>query len=98
MKKTLLFCFVCLSVSTVINAQNSNANSKNPTESIYTAIKPVDSKPYVFSNQLELDKKQASKKAVVLSEIKANANNPAMLKTLRENLWRLENATILTEK
>jgi len=96
MKKTTLLLFACLTVSTVINAQDSK--TKSTSQSIYTALKPVDAKPYVFGSQQELNDKQANKKGVVLSEIKANENNPEKLKTLREELWRIENATVINKK
>lgn len=99
MKKTTLLLFACLTVSTVINAQDSkNPKTNNASGSIYTPLKPIDASPYVFGTQQELNDKQANKKGVVLSEIKANANNPEKLKTLREDLWRIENATVLNKK
>jgi glucan phosphoethanolaminetransferase (alkaline phosphatase superfamily) len=98
MKKTILLLFACLTVSSAINAQDSNPKTKNASGSIYTALKPIDASPYVFGSQQELNDKQANKKGVVLSEIKANANNPEKVKTLREELWRIENATVITKK
>jgi glucan phosphoethanolaminetransferase (alkaline phosphatase superfamily) len=99
MKKTTLLLFACLTVSAAINAQDSkNPKTKNASGSIYTALKPIDASPYVFGSQQELNDKQANKKGVVLSEIKANANNPEKVKTLREELWRIENATVITKK
>ena len=85
MKKTTLLLFACLTLSTAINAQDSkNPKTKNASGSIYTALKPIDASPYVFGSQQELNDKQANKKGVVLSEIKANASNSNSMKMIKE--------------
>jgi hypothetical protein len=98
MKKKSLFVVAMLSLSMFCVAQNNPTSGKKSDAGVYTALKPADAKPYVFGNQQELADKQASKKGAVLSEIKANQNNPEKLKTLREDLWRIENATVLNKK
>jgi hypothetical protein len=99
MKNTTLLLFACFSLITVSNAQDSkNQKEKVVSENIYTPLKPADATSYVFGSQQELNDKQASKKGAILSEIKANANDPQKLKTLRESLWRIENATVQTKK
>ncbi len=99
MKKSTLLLFACLALFKISNAQDSkNQKAKVVSENIYTALKPADATPYVFGSQQDLNDKQASKKGAVLSEIKANANDPQKLQTLRESLWRIENATVQIKK
>ncbi len=60
-----------------------------------SAIKPQDAKPYVFSSKEELTAGVERKKEALLQEIKENSNNPEKALSLRESLWRLENAIVV---
>lgn len=60
-----------------------------------TAIKPTDAKPYVFSSKEELTAGVERKKEALIQEIKENFNNPEKALSLRESLWRLENAIVV---
>ncbi len=95
MKKKSLIVATLLTLSMFGVAQNKTVDNKKSEANIYTSIKPADATPYTFGTQAEMDAKQQNKKGVILSEIKANANKPEKLKTLREELWRVENAVII---
>jgi hypothetical protein len=93
MKKSLILVAGMLVLSLHGTAQDKKMANVN--ENIYTALKPADQKPYTFGSQAEMDAKRQSKKDAVIAEIKVNSNNPEKVKALREQLWRIENATVL---
>jgi hypothetical protein len=93
MKKTIVLMAAMLVSSLHGIAQDNKMAGVN--ENIYTALKPANPHPYVFGSQAEMDAKRQSKKDAVIAEIKANSGNPEKVKALREQLWRIENATVL---
>lgn len=59
---------------------------------LFKSIKPADGAPAVFANQAELDAKRADKIDKVKQRLMENKENPEMVKFLKEDLWRFENA------
>lgn len=94
MKKTIIALgFVVVNsfvYGQTINAETTQATITN-TE-LFTPLKPADGSPAVFANQAELQEKKAIKIANTKQKLIANRENPEMVKTLQEELWRFENA------
>jgi hypothetical protein len=93
MKKSLILVAGMLVLS--LHGAAQDKKMANVNENIYTALKPIHPHPYVFGSQEEMDAKRQSKKDAVIAEIKANSGNPEKVKALREQLWNIENATVL---
>jgi hypothetical protein len=99
MKKTVTIVFALFCITSTSKAQNNPNEKPNiVSENVYTPLKPANASAYIFATQEQYNQKTDSKKNAILSQIKSNIDNPEKVKVLRENLWRLENATIRTEE
>ncbi len=99
MKKSFLLFSALMTFSLVgLSQNNANTSVKKSTETIYTSLKPSDASPATFSSKELLDAKVPDKKQAILDQIKQNRSNPAMVKKLREDLWRFENAIVVPTK
>lgn len=97
MKKSFLLFSALMTFSLLgMSQNNANGSVKKNTETIYTSLKPSDASPATFSSKALLDAKVPSKKQAILDQIKQNKSNPTMVKKLREDLWRFENAIVVT--
>jgi hypothetical protein len=102
MKKELLlaiFGFVICS-SSILFSQSTPIYPpvrKETTQAVeITSLKPTDASPATFSSQEELDKTVPMKIAKIKEMIKAEKNDER-IKILREDLWRFENAVVLSK-
>jgi hypothetical protein len=87
MKKPLLMAFFAVA-TTVASAQMSNQE--------ITSIKPADGTPAYFTTQEELDAKKQDKIAKLKTLIIEAAGDKEKQTYLRQELWRMENATVRT--
>lgn len=102
MKKVLLFAIFGF----VINSSSVSFSQTTPVyppvrnEAVQstevTSLKPIDASPATFSSQEELDKIVPVKIAKIKEMIKAEKNNER-IQLLREDLWRFENAVVLSK-
>lgn len=100
MKKTHLICLgICLASLGGIAQEPGTVNqTKRAVAEHHKAIKPADASPYVFTTQEELNAKKQDKLNATHDLIEQNKDNPAKVKELRMNLWRLENAVVAEPK
>jgi len=96
-KINLLFLALIASVS-VATAQNNSPGGKTGNGDIYTSLKPADGQGAVFNTKEELDAKVQDKKDKMILMIRENANDTAMVRQLRYELWRFENAVVVPKK
>jgi len=101
MKKMMFF------VGVLFLGMNSYAQteSKTPVSTIETnnddlfkSKKPADAQPATFSSQKDLDLKVSKKIKFLKGELLKNKNNPKQIQLLQEELWRFENAVVITNK
>ncbi len=100
MKRTLLL----VSLATVLSANDSFAQmtespatktstSKNDIDKT-SAIKPTDGQPYMFSSKETLESSVPEKIKGLRDQILSGKLTEAQITELREQIWRLENATV----
>ncbi len=66
-------------------------------EQLFTPQKPANGRPAIFASQADLEAKQAIKIEGIKQKLIANRNDPQMVNTLKEQLWRFENAVVASE-
>jgi len=100
MKKTHLIASALIFMSlSAFSQQNTPVKTDSQVqEEVFTPLKPLDASPAVFSSKQELEQKKPLKINGVKDEIRIHKNNPEMIKQLREQLWRFENAIVIEPK
>lgn len=100
MKKRHLFTMALIVISLLSFSQNTAAAQSISTtpEVLFTPLKPKDGSPVVFSSRQELEQKKPLKINGIKDEIRVNQNNPEIIKHLREQIWRFENAIVIEPK
>jgi uncharacterized protein YdeI (BOF family) len=96
MKINVFLLLVMMTISFGAAAQEQRgANQSAANEDIYTSLRPADAQPVQFSSQVELDAKIQYKKDNMIALIGANRKDTAMVRLLRYELWRFENAIVV---
>ena len=100
MKKTHLIASALIFMSLSAFSQQNTAvkTDSQVQEEIFTPLKLLDPSPAVFTSKQELELKKPLKINGVKDEIRLNKNNPEMVKQLRQQLWRFENAIVIEPK
>lgn len=100
MKKLVILFTALMAFSLSGFSQNKEKTipSQETQKSIYTSLKPSDATPATFSTQEELNEKVPAKKSAIKDQITLNKDKPERIKQLREDLWRFENAIVVTSK
>ncbi len=93
LRKLLLFAALFFAGVGATSAQNQMQNPAS-IQDMMSPLRPPDGRAYVFYSQEELKLAQEKKSITLKQEIRKFHENPERVKVLRENRWRLENATI----
>lgn len=89
-------CFSFAGMHAVAQNQSEVQNGTIEVSNEVSPLKPADGSPYIFSSKEDLEKAQ-SKKAVILERIKTTTDERSII-SLREDLWRIENGMVQTNK
>lgn len=101
MKRTLLLASLAFLLSsnvsfsqlTSANAAKSSTVTTNDLQNT-SALKPEDGQAYVFSSKEDLENAVPFKINGIKDQIVAGKLSEVQVKELREQIWRLENATV----
>lgn len=97
MKKTLLFIGLLMSTMAFGQSGTQISNPANADQSaLFVSIRPVDGRGAVFPTQAELDAKIDDKIDKIKQLILENKDKPSELEKLQTELWRFENAVVVS--
>lgn len=101
-KKNLVF-IAMLAVSSISFGQQTSQQVNFRDVSEITSLKPADEKPYVFSTKEEMEEAVARKSGAIKDMImeqqqQVNTTNDRIIASMREDLWRLEHAIVVSTK